>query len=486
MGIEDIQISEELETNAPSIKYRGGEGPKSPQEIEQMMMAQLEEEYLKYVDEMIEMGREPMSMQQFMEQAMAEGQMSGGNPLPQDPTKPVNPFQPKPTGPVLPDRQMAAYGGIMGMDGRRQYGLGSSLKKFVRKIIPNEVAEIAVKAAPFVAPFNPLAAGLMSGIGSFDQTGRIGSSLKSGLMNYGMGQLSRGIGGGMDNLQGMSLKVPGGGEGFKSYFSNPIQDTGGLGKYFKENFTDKLSTSGGSMVEGVDEVELQKIVDAAADKNLSTPELISKKAQEAFIKNSQPKNLNFLQKALGYAKEHPFKTGFAGATAISALMSMGPDETVNEIMDRGEGLDLAAIRKEVQEAFADTTGEKLSALRVKYPYLGRADTKDFAMGGRIGKAEGGIMDLGGMEKDYRAEGGFVPIGKAEKADDVPARLSVNEFVFTADAVRNAGGGDIDRGAEVMENMMKNLEAGGQVSEESQGMAGAQQMFETSERLSEVI
>jgi hypothetical protein len=102
------------------------------------------------------------------------------------------------------------------------------------------------------------------------------------------------------------------------------------------------------------------------------------------------------------------------------------------------------------------------------------------------KAEGGIMDLGGMEKDYRAEGGFVPIGKEEKADDVPARLSVNEFVFTADAVRNAGGGDIDEGAKVMENMMKHLEAGGQVSEESQGMAGARDMFATSERLSEVI
>jgi RNA polymerase-interacting CarD/CdnL/TRCF family regulator len=105
---------------------------------------------------------------------------------------------------------------------------------------------------------------------------------------------------------------------------------------------------------------------------------------------------------------------------------------------------------------------------------------------RINRAEGGIMDLGGMEKDYRAEGGFVPIGREEKADDVPARLSVNEFVFTADAVRNAGGGDIDKGAEVMENMMKHLEQGGQVSDESQGMAGAQQMFETSERLSEVI
>ena len=94
-------------------------------------------------------------------------------------------------------------------------------------------------------------------------------------------------------------------------------------------------------------------------------------------------------------------------------------------------------------------------------------------------AEGGIMDLGGMEKDYRAEGGFVPIGKKEKADDVPARLSVNEFVFTADAVRNAGGGDIDKGAEVMENLMDHLEAGGKVSEESQG---AQAMYDNMKQL----
>ena len=109
-----------------------------------------------------------------------------------------------------------------------------------------------------------------------------------------------------------------------------------------------------------------------------------------------------------------------------------------------------------------------------------------ADGGRIGRAEGGLMDLGGLEKDYRAEGGFVPIGKEEKADDVPARLSVNEFVFTADAVRNAGGGDVDRGAEVMERVMKHLEAGGQMSRESQGMGGARDMFAVSERLSEVV
>ena len=111
---------------------------------------------------------------------------------------------------------------------------------------------------------------------------------------------------------------------------------------------------------------------------------------------------------------------------------------------------------------------------------------NYAEGGRINKAEGGLMDLGGMEKDYRNEGGFVPIGEYEKKDDVPARLSVNEFVMTADAVRGAGGGDIDKGAEIMENVMKNLEGGGQMSKESQGNTGAQEMFSVSQRLGEVL
>ena len=108
-----------------------------------------------------------------------------------------------------------------------------------------------------------------------------------------------------------------------------------------------------------------------------------------------------------------------------------------------------------------------------------------AQGGRIRAQEGGLMNLGGMEKDYREEGGFVPIGAKEKADDVPARLSLNEFVMTADAVRNAGDGDIDKGAEVMENLMEHLEAGGKVSKESQGKAGARRMFETMEEFEAV-
>ena len=97
-----------------------------------------------------------------------------------------------------------------------------------------------------------------------------------------------------------------------------------------------------------------------------------------------------------------------------------------------------------------------------------------------------LLDMGGQEMDLRAEGGFVPIGRMEKADDVPARLSKNEFVFTAEAVRNAGDGDVDKGAEVMYNMMKNLEDGGDVSEESQGLEGARNMFQTSQRLGEVL
>jgi hypothetical protein len=401
----------------------------------------------------------------------------------------------------------------MGLDGRRQYGLGSSLKKRIRKLIPNEVAEVAVKAAPFVAPFNPIAAGLMSGIGGFDQTGRIGSSLKSGLKTYGMGQLARGIGGGTENLQGMSFKVPGGGEGLGAYFSNPIQDTGGLGEVF------------GNMKNST---EVDKVIPTAQ----GDYDIFGNKIAETG--SGGVKSLT--EKITSFALDNKLLTGLAAGTlGATALMgNMEPEELQD--MQRGEGLDVEGIRTEVIEAFKDPSGEKLAALRSKYPFLGTRESKNTdamgkAMGGRIGfnngggfsendllllkrfkmnpkevatykdggaellkslrtsyipKAEGGIMDLGGKEKDYRNTGGFVDLGAKEKADDVPARLSVNEFVFTADAVRNAGGGDIDQGAEVMENMMKHLEQGGQVSEESQGMAGARDMFATSQRLSEVI
>jgi hypothetical protein len=74
-----------------------------------------------------------------------------------------------------------------------------------------------------------------------------------------------------------------------------------------------------------------------------------------------------------------------------------------------------------------------------------------------GMKDGGLMNLGGKEMDLRG-GGFVPIGKKERADDVPARLSKNEFVMTADAVRAAGGGSVNKGAKRMYDVMNKLEA----------------------------
>jgi len=477
MAITDIQISEELETSAPSIKYRGNEGPKSPEEEQMMMQTSVDDPFYRGGEEddhSMRMFGKPYKelnadeLEEFREEMMRlMNKFSKGPVLPSD-EDPINPFGPKPEGPVLPDRQMAAYGGIMGVDGRRQYGIGSSFKKAVRKLIPNEIAEIAVKAAPFVAPFNPLAAGLMSGIGGFDQTGRIGSSLKSGLMNYGLGQVARGIGGGMGNLQ-TGFNPMGGMQGMKYGFSSPLQGEGGLSKFLEKR-------------KAADTENLRRA--AMSDANVGFGN-----QDKNFLEKTISKIGEYVPTSFSDFKDPKKILGALGIYKVGKELLGGPEEVVSEIMDRGEGLDLDSIRLEVREAFKDSSGQKLLALRNKYPYLGTQASKNIsamAMGGRAGMAEGGIMDLGGMEKDYRAEGGFVPIGREEKADDVPARLSVNEFVFTADAVRNAGGGDIDKGAEVMENMMKNLEAGGQVSDESQGMAGAQQMFETSERLSEVI
>ena len=175
------------------------------------------------------------------------------------------------------------------------------------------------------------------------------------------------------------------------------------------------------------------------------------------------------------------------ASALSGVLAK-KDQEPEEFTDqeRGEGIDIAAIRRRPFNFIAP----RFAGSQFDFYDTAAAD------GGRIGYQKGSkepvakktmpLLDMGGMEKDYREEGGFVPIGRMEKADDVPARLSKNEFVFTADAVRNAGDGNVDKGAEVMYNMMKNLEAGGDVSEESQGLEGARKMFQTSQRLEEVL
>ena len=114
------------------------------------------------------------------------------------------------------------------------------------------------------------------------------------------------------------------------------------------------------------------------------------------------------------------------------------------------------MQRSAMSAFFPTMENMQFPTRTMETNMPQIDATGAAQGGRINKAGGGIMNMGGMEMDLRG-GGFVPMGKAEKADDVPARLSRNEFVMTADAVRAAGDGDIDRGADKMYATMKKLE-----------------------------
>jgi hypothetical protein len=167
-------------------------------------------------------------------------------------------------------------------------------------------------------------------------------------------------------------------------------------------------------------------------------------------------------------KKNPFGA-ITAASALSGLITKQDEDDEDEEFYRGPGLDIAAIRAN------------------PYDFLGqRFKAEEGGKAEPVAKKTMPLLDMGGKEMDLRDDGGFVPIGRMEKADDVPARLSKNEFVFTADAVRNAGEGDVDKGAEVMYNMMKNLESGGEVSEESQGLQGAREMFQTSKRLEEVL
>jgi len=208
------------------------------------------------------------------------------------------------------------------------------------------------------------------------------------------------------------------------------------------------------------------------------------------------------------------KEGMAGPGMPGLFNKLGLTKTAGSFMPTLKGgitlglgvpalMDLFGKKEEEDNGLADyykSQGIDIADIRLNpYKFMSSrmAGSQFAADGGRIGYQEGGdaepvakktmpLLDMDGKEMDLRAEGGFVPLGRMERADDVPARLSKNEFVFTADAVRNAGEGDIDKGAEVMYNMMKNLESGGEVSEESQGLDGAREMFKTSQRLEEVL
>ena len=131
-------------------------------------------------------------------------------------------------------------------------------------------------------------------------------------------------------------------------------------------------------------------------------------------------------------------------------------------LQQGEGVPIGPMvqedrQKQLLKAFAQyqAGGGKLSLKEFAVMWM----RENAAGGGRINKEGGGVASVlpKGTEADYRG-GGVIPVGSRERADDVPARLSKNEFVMTADAVKAAGGGSVNRGAKKMYNLMHNLEA----------------------------
>jgi len=167
-----------------------------------------------------------------------------------------------------------------------------------------------------------------------------------------------------------------------------------------------------------------------------------------------------------------FGIGSLGGAALSALSATG--------VEPGQVKDIPTLKMQLANGYKLLNPDAEQA-EIDTFVQNNIPVQNAAYGGRIGYAFGndpeqnavqasGIMGLplnqnpaGATELDLRETGGFIPpVGVKEKEDDIPAMLSNNEFVFTADAVRGMGDGDVNMGAQRMYDMMKKLENGGRV------------------------
>jgi len=419
-------------------------------------------------------------------------------------------------------RQLRNRGGMTVKTVRQKYGLGSLVKKTIRKLIPNELADVAVKAAPFVAPFNPGAAALMRGVGRFDQRGSISDALKQGAATYGFGQAARFAGGA--GFQKNFLGTPG------DRFTTPFGKETGLGKMFGSkkttsgNIVDEVALPGTKPTTPVTK-EGTGIIRSITDATLGKVPLIEKlpksvldqlvvggitsgasalysyfsgdfrpqeegETMEEYLaarKASVGKQMrtfmdNYYRfdseySAMSDAERDAFVARYnmnqGGIARLNLRKGSGdelpPDPTtpVNPFKPKPIGPVLPSKAEGILSFEEYFQGKRKfmkeqsleDMIREYEDYLEKMSMK------RDMVAKGGIMNVpvrknseGVKELDYRKTGGFVPIGVKEKADDVPAMLSKNEFVFTADAVRGAGNGSIKKGAQRMYNTMKKLES----------------------------
>jgi len=338
----------------------------------------------------------------------------------------------------LMNRQLQANGGIMQVAPREKFGLGSKLKKFVRKIIPNEVAEVATKVAPFVAPFNPAVAAAMSGIGTFDQTGSIGDSLKAGGLNYAGGQAARFLGG----AGFQSNPFASGGaftpSGFTSGFSSPIGTDTGLGKFFSNRGTDAVQGVGDNTIipkqkptnlltEEMSEVSLSpnNLAEQMSEVSLSPQKIAEKVTQETIT--GSPKQMTItesIQKILS-----PNSTlNERGSEALN-LLKRGTkaaftktDAKGNTVIDKPAVMGALAFTASYAEAraLAAETGIDEDLTEAEYDELTKADKKEeyasYLTNFFAGRKDGGRIGFAKGSPDEPSEIGIMTID-VEAGDD---------------------------------------------------------------------
>ena len=399
-------------------------------------------------------------------------------------------------------------------------GIGSSLKKFVKKVIPKEVS----KAAPIVGIFNP-AIGAALGVAGGLREGNLGKAALGGLGAYGIGRFAQGMGApligqnmsaGLGSLlkgipgisqlaaspfgQGVGSifdKVEGYGGGFKSFLggggggggaqqaatkgSGILEQTyGGAGGGSDSRYL-KSGAAGGASLRSTGRAP----VFTGEDAETSIIGTLGENIADKYIADTEGEGTKsgFMDFVTNMFNERnlPLTAGILGG--LAQMFENKQNEGAGDVT-LGEGLDYSADDRGVLTGLAnggrigfadgdevrDAEYEGWKQMYEKNPevammmhgnsaeylekYNKEMELNSKAKGGIIGLANGGEPT---MEMDYRG-GGFIPVGAKERADDVPARLSKNEFVMTADAVRAAGGGSIEKGSQRMYDLMNSLEA----------------------------
>jgi len=324
------------------------------------------------------------------------------------------------------------------------------ISRVLDKIIPNEIKPFL----PYAAAFTPFMLPASFGIGSLSPM--VSRALAAGAANLGSQLAQEGSEGDFSATSlalasGIgALSAPGAGDTLRGGIAKTTGREAGI-----------MAQSGVTPAGGIGEGFLQGAENIGREALAGSADFLSVKPGSGGIGDIlRPGGTKVgFNMPTAKALSVPFTQGttdLAMATARKALKDY-EDELAAYEAETGEAQTASDAARRSAVIAAMTAGQHSDDVINETLSLLGLDTLLAKDGGIASFKDGGIMDLGGKEMDMRT-GGFIPIGKKERADDVPARLSKNEFVMTADAVRAAGGGDINKGAKRMYETMNRLEA----------------------------